>query len=82
MVMLTPTPGIDATRIASAALSWLRLTLRREVAHWFTPCALILVFLLSFFTWICVAPNGTRIYTQNGWQTAWANSLPTSSVTA
>ncbi len=49
---------------------WFHLTIRREFAHWLAPSAVILALLLTFFTWIAVAPNGTRIYTQNCWQAA------------
>jgi hypothetical protein len=48
----------------------LHLTLTRPVAHWLAPGALIAALVLSFFTWDAVAPNGSRIYTQNGWQAA------------
>ena len=65
------TPGPDATRLASAGRPWLRLTLRRDFAHWLAPAALIVAFLFTFFTWVAVAPNGTRVYTQNAWQVSW-----------
>jgi hypothetical protein len=68
------TPGADATRLASSILPvgapWLHLTLRREVAHWLAPGALVVAFILTFFTWVAVAPNGTRVYTQNAWSAA------------
>jgi hypothetical protein len=44
--------------------------LTRPVAHWLAPGALIVALVLTFFTWDAVAPNGSRIYTQNGWQAA------------
>jgi hypothetical protein len=49
---------------------WLRLVLRRAAAHWLASGALIAAFVLTFFTWVAVAPNGNRVYTQNGWQAA------------
>jgi hypothetical protein len=49
---------------------WMRLTLRRHAAHWLTPGALVVALVLTFFTWVAVAPNGNRIYTQNAWQAA------------
>ena len=54
----------------SPAPPWVHLTLRRDAAHWLAPVALMLAFVLTFFTWVAVAPNGTRIYTQNAWQAA------------
>lgn len=57
---ITPPPGAP----------WLRLTLRRDVAHWLAPGALLLALVLTFFTWVAIAPNGYRIYTQNAWQAA------------
>ena len=60
--------GADAARLARSP--WFHLTLRREVAHWLAPGALVLVFLLTSFTWVAIAPNGTRIYTQTAWQAA------------
>jgi hypothetical protein len=32
--------------------------------------SLVVAFVLTLFTWVAVAPNGTRIYTQNAWQAA------------
>jgi hypothetical protein len=43
-------------------------TLRKDIVRWLAPVALFLAFVLSFFTWLAVAPNGRAIYTQNGWQ--------------
>jgi hypothetical protein len=69
-----PSPAADLPRLAEPSRSgvapWLRLTLRREVAQWLAPGALILAFILTCFTWAAVAPNGTRVYTQNAWQAA------------
>src|SRR5437660_1535662 len=55
---------------SAAGRPWLHLALHRDAAHWLAPAALVLVFILTFFTWVAVAPNGTRIYTQNAWQAA------------
>ena len=33
-----------------------------------SPIALLLAFLLTFATWLAAAPNGTKVYTQSGWQ--------------
>jgi hypothetical protein len=30
----------------------------------------MLAFILTFFTWVAVAPNGSRVFTQNAWQAA------------
>jgi hypothetical protein len=60
----------DTAKIAGLGAPWLRLTLRRDVAHWLAPAALVVVFVLTFFTWVAIAPNGNRIYTQNAWQAA------------
>jgi hypothetical protein len=60
-----------------AGAPWLHLTLRRDVAHWLAPAALVVAFLLTFFTWVAVAPNGTRIYTQNAWQAAFGGTFTT-----
>ena len=43
-------------------------TLRKDVVRWVAPIALFVCFVLSFFTWVAAAPNGTRILTQGGWQ--------------
>ena len=32
------------------------------------PIALFLAFLFTFATWLAAAPNGTKVYTQSGWQ--------------
>jgi hypothetical protein len=45
-------------------------TLQKEVVVWIAPVALFLAFVLTFFTWVAAAPNGTRVYTQSGWQAA------------
>jgi hypothetical protein len=63
-------PPPDTARIPGMITPWLRLTLRRDVAHWLTPAALAVAFVLAFFTWVAAAPNGNRIYTQNAWQAA------------
>jgi hypothetical protein len=55
----------------SAGHPWFHITLRREVAHWLTPGALVVAFVLTCFTWVAVAPNGNRIYTQNAWHASW-----------
>jgi hypothetical protein len=62
---------------ASTGKPWLHLTLRREVAHWLAPGALIVALILSFFTWDAVAPNGNRIYTQIGWQAGFGGGFTT-----
>lgn len=43
-------------------------TVRKDVVRWIAPIALFLAFVFTFFTWVAAAPNGTRIYTQTGWQ--------------
>ncbi len=35
-----------------------------------TPILLLIAFVLSYFTWLAAAPNGTPIYTQNAWKAA------------
>jgi hypothetical protein len=51
------------------------MTLRRNVVQWIAPLALVVAFLLTFGTWIAAAPNGTRIYTQSGWQAAFTGGF-------
>jgi hypothetical protein len=65
-----PVEAPAAYSTGSTERPWLRLALRREAAHWLAPGALLAALLLSFFTWAAVAPNGTRVYTQNAWQAA------------
>jgi hypothetical protein len=55
----------------------MHLTLRRDVVHWIAPGALVVALVLTFFTWDAVAPNGNRIYTQNGWQAAFGGGFTT-----
>ena len=55
---------------------WLHLTLKREVVRWTAPIALMVALVLTCFTWVAVAPNGTRIYTQNAWQAAGGGFTP------
>lgn len=55
------------TRSSSGA-PWLRIALPRELVYWTAPIALLIAFILTFFTWVAIAPNGTRVYTQNAWQ--------------
>jgi hypothetical protein len=74
--IVAQTPVAYAPGSPKLAAPWFHLTLRREVAHWLAPGALVVAFLLTFFTWLAVAPNGTRIYTQNGWQAAFGNLTP------
>jgi hypothetical protein len=66
-----PEPSLTLpARTISPGEPWLRLTLRRHIAHWLAPVGLVVALVLSFFTWVAVAPNGNRIYTQNAWQAA------------
>lgn len=44
-----------------------RVTLNRRVIHWVGPVAVILLFLLSFFTWVAASPGGIPVYTQSAW---------------
>jgi hypothetical protein len=55
----------------------LHLTLRRTTVRWLAPGALVLVFLLAFFPWLTVAPNGNRVCTQTGWQAAFGGGFST-----
>jgi hypothetical protein len=48
--------------------------LHKNGVRWIAPIALFLAFLLTFATWMAAAPNGTKVYTQSGWQ-AMAGSL-------
>jgi hypothetical protein len=41
-----------------------------KVLRWVPPVALVLVFLLQFFTWVEVAPGGVPAVWQNAWQAA------------
>jgi hypothetical protein len=43
-------------------------TLHKRGVRWIAPVALFLVFLLTFATWMAASPNGTKVYTQSGWQ--------------
>jgi hypothetical protein len=54
-------------------------TLHRDAVRWVAPVAMLLLFISSFFTWLAAAPNGTKIYTQSGWQ-AMYGSLTTADV--
>lgn len=55
-------------RSSSSDSPWLRITLPRELVYWTAPIALLIAFILSFFTWVAIAPNGTKVYSQNAWQ--------------
>jgi hypothetical protein len=44
--------------------------LRRDVAPWLAPAALLVAFVLTFFPWVGVYPNGMPVYTQNAWKAA------------
>jgi hypothetical protein len=63
---LTETPKIAAARLPGELSC--SCTIRKDVVRWLAPVALFLAFVLSFFTWLAAAPNGTVIYAQNGWQ--------------
>ena len=44
-----------------------RLTISKRIVHWIGPIALVLLFVLSFFTWVAAAPGGYPVYTQSAW---------------
>src|SRR5581483_5984928 len=56
--------------LGSSSTPWFHLTLRREAAHWTAPVALVVALVLTFFTWVEAAPNGTVVYTETAWQAA------------
>jgi len=43
-------------------------SLNPSVLRWIPPVFLVLVFLLTFFSWVGAYPGGYGIYTQNAWQ--------------
>ncbi len=45
-------------------------TVNPRVLAWLTPVCLVLVFILMFFTWVGMFPNGFDAVTQSGWQVA------------
>jgi hypothetical protein len=45
-----------------------------KVLQWVPPVALVLVFILQFFTWVEVAPGGVPAVWQNAWQAAFGSS--------
>ena len=47
-----------------------RLTISKRVVHWIGPVALILLCVLSFFTWLAASPGGYPVYTQSAWSVA------------
>jgi hypothetical protein len=55
----------------------MHLALRRDAVPWIAPVALVVALILTFFTWDAIAPNGNRIYTQNGWQAAFGGGFTT-----
>jgi hypothetical protein len=61
VVSQTPSPTSSSERACVC-------TLHKNGVRWIAPAALLLAFVLSFFTWMACAPNGARIYTQYGWQ--------------
>ncbi len=66
----TPAGDRDRSLSTAGAHPCCRLTLRREVVHWLAPAALGIAFLLTFFSWVGVYPNGTPVFTQNAWKGA------------
>lgn len=60
-------PPPTAPSAATNAEAKARLTLPKTVVPWIGPVALILLFLLSFATWIAAAPGGNAVYTQSAW---------------
>jgi hypothetical protein len=66
-------PSTAASSVADSPC--LRLTLNRGVVPWLAPVALLVAFVLTFFPWVGVYPNGTPVYTQSAWRAA-TGSLP------
>jgi hypothetical protein len=62
---LVPPPA-TAGRYRHAIPLWISPRFLR----WAVPIALILVLVLSFFSWIGAYPGGIGLFTQNGWRTA------------
>src|SRR5437868_13832172 len=72
-VAAAATPA-DAPRPESSGLRpCCRCVLRRDVVQWLAPGGLILVFLLTFFTWVESAPAGYTIFTQSAWGAAFGS---------
>jgi hypothetical protein len=44
-----------------------RLTISKRVVHWIGPIALLVLFVLSFFTWVAGSPAGQTVYSQSAW---------------
>lgn len=44
--------------------------LHPQVVRWVAPAALVLVFILSFFTWVGMYPGGERVLGQSAWKAA------------
>ncbi len=61
-VTTTPTPSMSSMLDCRC-----RVTFSKRVVHWIGPIALVLLFILSFFTWVAASPGGIPVYTQSAW---------------
>src|SRR5262249_8898651 len=48
--------------------------LNSRAIGWVAPAALVIVFILLFFSWIGMYPNGISAVTQNGWGVAFGSA--------
>ncbi len=51
------------------------------ILRWVPGGAMVLIFILSFFTWVQFTPLGVPYYSQNGWQAAFASVSKASDMT-
>jgi hypothetical protein len=63
-----PAPSVAPPIATSSGLeTCCRMSISKQVVHWVGPVALLLLFVLSFFTWVAGSPAGQTVYTQNAW---------------
>lgn len=65
-----PAPQPAPTQRTGGYTNSFSITFPPEVLRWFPGGAMLLVFLLSFFTWVYFGMGSTTFVSQNGWQAA------------
>lgn len=80
----TPSPSLSPSPASSAGEAYpsrigldsgdytrtVRVTANERLLQWVAPAGMLLIFLLTFFSWVQIAPGGVPAVTQNAWQAA------------
>jgi hypothetical protein len=67
-------PPADMSAMMGEHRHRLAIWLSPKVLQWFPVGALLIIFILTFFTWVRFGPGGVSQVTQSGWQAAFGSS--------